>query len=238
MTEQHFHERFMSYSLQDFIYNFPEIAHFKESKSFTYQFSNRANLDVYNINDEKDIVGKTVFDLKNEIMKTKWSCDFANEIHESDIMVLKKRQPIKLDYKTFLNKSGYVVIHSILKLPVFDSNRDICGILTLSFNSTNTESYTKIRELYFIFYNKKTEANEKFMSHFGFNEGSSIKLSSREMDCLLGLVRYRRIKKASRFIGITSKTFDNHLNNIRKKISQGCSLEKLIDILSEKIRKN
>ncbi len=206
----------MGYLLTDFIYTFPEIAHFKESKNFTYQFSNRSNLGVYNLTNEQDIIGKTVFDLNNTVMNGKWPPGFASEIHQSDLSVVTSKKPLKLDHKIFLNQAGFLVIHSMIKMPVFNSGHEVFGILTLSFDSTKMTDIFRVKKLYANFYSNK-ESNVRFMMHLGFHEGVKLGLSSREIDCLLGIAKCRTYKATSRFLNISTKTIDNHLNRIKEK---------------------
>ncbi len=227
----------MGYMLTDFIHTFPEIAHFKESRSFTYQVSNQANLNVYNLQEEKEIIGKTVFDLNESIMQGKWPPLFAEEIHKSDLLVVKNKTPIKLDHKIFLNQSGYLVIHSMVKLPVFDKNKEVLGILTLSFDSTKNEEALRIKKIYSQYYSNLNEANVKFMEHFGFVEGVKLKLSPREMDCILAISKCRTNKAASHYLDISIKTLDNHLQNIKDKTGGHYSIYDLVDHFSKKVNR-
>jgi len=237
-VKENYKKKLMAYSLHDLIYNFPEIAHFKEAKNFTYQLSNQANLDVFGMKSEEEIIGKTVFDLKREVMKNGWSDTFADEIHASDLFVVENRKPVEqLDYKTFLNKSGYVVVHSMLKLPVFNKYRKVEGILTLSFNSTGIESAMRIKELYLDFYENKVKANFWFMRHIGFQEGIDFNFSPREMDCLLALLKYRINKKVSHFLAISLKTLDNHFSKIKEKTECRYNAQSLVEILAAKIHR-
>lgn len=229
-------KKLMGYLLTDFIHSFPEIAHFKESQSFTYQVSNQSNLNVYNLQEEKEIIGKTVFDLNDTIMKGKWPPNFAEEIHQSDLLVVKNKTPIKLDHKVFLNQSGYLVVHSMIKLPVFDKNKEILGILTLSFDSTKSEEALKIKKIYNQFYDL-TESNKRFMEHFDFKEGVKLKLSPREMDCILAISKCRTNKAASHYLNISVKTLDNHLQNIKDKTGGHYSIYDLVDNFSKKVNR-
>ncbi len=226
----------MSYLLTDFIYSFPENAHFKESRNFTYQASNQANLSVYNLQNENDLIGKTVFDLNNTIMQGKWPEHFADEIHRSDLLVVNNKMPTKLDNKVFLNQSGYVVIHSMVKLPVFDKDKEVSGILTLSFDSTRNEEIIKIKKIYSQFYDV-AEANKRFMEHFDFKEGLRIGLSPREVDCILALLKCRTNKAASQYLNISVKTMDNHLQHVKDKAGGYCSIDELVDHFSNRINK-
>lgn len=168
-------------------------------------------------------------------MMNEWSEDFANEIHESDLLIVRNKKPLHLDSKVFLNKSDYVVVHSMLKLPVFNNKEVVDGILTISFNSTKTESIVKIKNLYLNFYNHKAEANLKFLEHIGFDEGIKLKLSSREIDCLLSLVKYRSNKRASCFLRISIKTMNNHISKIREKTNGCYNIADLLESLNSKL---
>ncbi len=228
-------EDLIAYSLPDFIYNFPEIAHFKESTGLTYQISNQANLDVYNLQQETQIMGKTIFDLRKEIMRDKWSDAFVQEIHHADLWVVKHKKALHINHKSFLNKTGYVVVHSIVKSPIFNDKKNVRGILTMSLDVTRMESVTTIRELYFNFYADKVAANLWFMKHINFQEGIKLKFSLREIDCLLSLLKYRSSKKASYFLDITHKTLDNHLGKIREKARGSYTIKGLLEILAVRI---
>lgn len=224
----------MAYGLTDLIYSFPEIAHFKECRNFTYQASNQANLNVYSLKNEQDLIGKTVFDLSKTIMQGKWPENFAEEIHQSDLLVVKNKTPLKLDHKIFLNQSGYVVIHSMVKIPVFDKNEIVTGILTFSFDSTRSEDALKIKQVYAQHYDVN-ESNIRFMQHFDFTEGLRVGLSPREMDCILALLKCRTNKAASVYLKISIKTFDNHLQKIKDKAGGSYSISELVTQLSSKI---
>jgi hypothetical protein len=227
----------IAYSLPDFIYNFPEVAHFKESKNFTYQISNQANLDVYSLERETQIVGKTIFDLKKEIMTNKWPDALVQEIHRADLRVVKEKKTLHLNHTSFLNQTGYVVVHSIVKSPIFDNEKNVSGILTMGFDVTQSENVTEIRQRYLNFYADKAEANLQFMKHINFHEGIKLKCSLREIDCLLCLLKYRSSKTASHFLDITVKTLENHLCRIREKAEGYYTIKGLLEILAARINR-
>jgi DNA-binding CsgD family transcriptional regulator len=164
------------------------------------------------------MLGKTVFDLNNTIMKGKWPKGFAEYIHRQDELVAKKGKPIKIPGKIFLNNAGFIVIHSMVKFPIFNAKQKVDIIMTFSFDSTQTENIETLYSYYKDHYSSEDLANQKFLEYIEFGEGNWIKLTTREIDCLIALVKSRNMKEALRFLGgMKEGTLKSHIEKIKLK---------------------
>ena len=141
----------VGYLLTDFIYTFPGRAHFKECESFSYQISNQRNLDLYDLSEDQ-LIGKTVYDLKRNLMKDKWPDGFAESIDASDRRVVATKDAVNLTDKIFLDKSGALVMHTMVKLPVFNQQQDVTGVLTLSFDGLRVKHMSMSSHVFYPFF--------------------------------------------------------------------------------------
>src|SRR3989339_1891611 len=180
--------------------------------------SNQNNLAVYGLKFEIDIIGRTVFDM-SKIMGKGWPKGFPEKIHEDDQRIVQFKKPIMNKDRKFLNKAGFVVIHSILKMPVFSKNEKVTGILTFSFDSTRAENIFSLKSIYDCLYAHDANiGNIKFMEFIGFEQGIQAKLSKIQMDALLSKCQYIGQKSAANHLGKSPKTLEKLLAKAKEKL--------------------
>jgi DNA-binding CsgD family transcriptional regulator len=200
----------------EFVISFNESAHIKDVKDFTYKLSNEKMLNVFGCA-EKELIGKNVTSFfEQEMMKNRWINDYAKKIHQYDLEVIKSKKPIKYVPDSILDKNGFVFAHSGLKIPLFGRSDDVTGIITLTFNITNTIKIRKLRQEYDKLYGQHEIKNVKFSEQIGVPLLKT--LTEREIDCLIAAIRFRSAKLIARNLGISAKTVDMHLGNIREKL--------------------
>ncbi|MCK4608539.1 MAG: PAS domain-containing protein [Gammaproteobacteria bacterium] len=222
---------YFKYSLIDFVDNFPGGAHIKESKDFTYLYSNKRNLEVYGLKSNDEITGKTIADLE----KTKANGlpkDFVKSIYALDSQVIATGSPITVK-KVMLDNDGFVVISNMTKLPLFGDENIVQGILTFSFDAAKTESVTNLCRLYRELHKTETLANLKFLEHIGFGKYLKRNFTGREVDCLLAFINNRSIKVAAASLSISNKTFETYCSRLKAK-TDFASMAKLVEVFLDR----
>ena len=175
-----------------------------------------------------ELLGKTVFDLEKKL-PYHLPKGFAKSIEDLDKMVIKTGYPVTIRNKMFLNNQDFVAIYTITKIPLFDDkDNKVKAILTISFESTNTENTECLCKLYRKLHKNPVKANEKFLEYIGFKKYIEKSLTNREIDCLLALTNSRSLKTAAAILGISVKTLETYLNRIKSK-TKFTSISKLIE---------
>lgn len=195
---------YMGYSIVELVKNFPFIAHVKDVDTHRYILTNCNNLKLFGFKNENDLLGKNVFDLAN-VMIDKWPKEYAETINIYDQMVVNTKRAVKVTPDAFLNRDGFVVVHSLTKLPLFDPFENLQAILTLVFDSTKQEKLETLRELYNILYYNRKIGDNKFLQFLGVSAQLAARITKRELDFILSLVRHKTLKEVANDLNISIK---------------------------------
>lgn len=99
----------------------PGISFFAKNSNFEIVCANVAFLDRLGFHDESEIMGKTDFDL--------FPRQLAENFRQDDMAVLESGQPRLHIVELFFNPQGIPDWYITNKLPVFDSRRNIIGVM-------------------------------------------------------------------------------------------------------------
>ncbi|MGD9153417.1 MAG: hypothetical protein PVG30_07170 [Gammaproteobacteria bacterium] len=229
--QQHFN--LMGYSIEDFVETFPHTAHVKDADTCKYVLTNFNNLKLFGFEKKQDLVGKTVFDLA-EIMKEKWPKDYADNIQAYDNQIITTGKPLCATPDEFLNQEGFVVIHSFMKIPLFDFSQNPVAILTLVFDSTAQKNLDSLRKIYNKLYNNSKEADHKFLEFVGFNKNEVENVTTRELDFILSLRNHKALKGVALDLDISIKGVEALCARLRKALNCHTTAE-LLDYFTDKL---
>lgn len=214
--------RFSSYfSIQafilfDYLHSLKNPAHIKDTQRGAYVFTNKSNLAVYNLQNENDILGKTIYDL-DVFMQPNWGKQFADEVAQIDRQVYQTRQLACQKNRIFLDRAGLVRIQHMTKIPILNNRDQISALLTLVEDvAAKTELFTLLA-LYKQFYKKTSQAIKHFARSINIDHYFDALLTERELHCLLHMKKDSHQKWLAKKMSITLKTVETHVASIRRK---------------------
>lgn len=106
------------YLLFDYL---PGVSFFAKNKDFELVFANRSFLERLGFQDERDIIGKTDFDLFPKTL--------ADNFRRDDAWVMAQGKPKLKIIELFINTDGLPDWYMTNKLPIFDKNNRIMGLM-------------------------------------------------------------------------------------------------------------
>lgn len=193
-------------------------AHIKDSSTKKYIRSNTENLKVYNLKQEKDIIGSTIHDL-GDLMQSNWDKEFIDTVDKLDHKVVKTKQVYSDDGRLFLNKSGILHMQYMTKYPIVNSNNIVTSILTISKNAIYKLSLINLYESYLSFFNGNTKLSiPNFLKHTGVNEHFEEYPTDAEIRVLIAKKIFPTHKHIANSLNRSVKTIDIHLFNLNTKI--------------------
>ncbi len=206
-------------ALFDFISSMPEPAHLKETQNGSYLFSNRSNLEIYKLQDPNEIIGSTVRDL-DSFMFPFWGTAFAEHIERLDFQVKNNKETVSDRNRIFLDKSGFIHVQNMIKVPVLNHLNHVDAILTLSFDLTQKTDLFELLSLYKKIYVKKSEAVYYFSLHLKINPFFNAFLTEKELLCLLHMKLNSCYKKTAEGLQVSLKTVETHISHLIGKSKQ------------------
>lgn len=180
----------------------------------TFMYANKEYAKIIGIKESKhlDIIGRTDFDMPCDTI----NCAELFRNQDKAVIATEKRMRI-LDIHPFAGKEWKAYIFT--KTPFYDDNKNVAGTI---FNGVDITNST-ILELGSLLSKMTTEirtnllgSQNSFLLTHDFNE---VKLSSREAECLFFLLRGKTAKLIAKFLGISSRTVEEHLSNLKHKFN-------------------
>jgi DNA-binding CsgD family transcriptional regulator len=218
----------LTYSAPNLVETFPHFAHIKDAKEFSYLATNANALNFWELETAEEMRGKTIFDLqklkqKNHSNSSTALEKFAQTIYDKDEAIVRGGEIKYFDSPEGLfDHDGYVVTHPTIKIPLFKSdkkNKSVTAILTLVYDATRSTSIDRLYQKYQIAYeDSPKQCNQKFLEYIGLPPVTHA-LTSREIECLVVLSKYRSLKEAAKELKLSSKTLEAHLRNVRLKLN-------------------
>jgi DNA-binding CsgD family transcriptional regulator len=201
-SENHAHQLFSTY-LENFI-NFPHCYVFWKNLKGIYLGYNDQGAENLGYDKGSDIYGKTDFDL--------FPHNIANIFRENDHMVAKEEKQI------FFPENGYIknntpVIFLSHKMPLYDHNSEVCGVLGFAFVNMTEENRRA----------EKIIVNDQINSFSAIsveNKASNISiLSEKEITCIRYLCQGLTCKMIARRMNISPKTVETYFDRAKFKLN-------------------
>lgn len=192
-------------------------AHVKDLKTGKYICSNLINVRKFGFSKPEDIVGATIHDL-NDFMLPFWGKDILPNTIQQEYTVMHTGRPTIDKNRDFLTKDGFICVHYMTKTPIPNINGMASSVLTMSENITDKLTLEQLWDMYKKYYlMNKQVAIQKYLTHIGvfnlFNEYPT----EAEIRILLARAKADSYKKIADLLGLSTKTVESHISNLRKK---------------------
>jgi DNA-binding CsgD family transcriptional regulator len=178
-------------------------------------------LDFWGLETTEALIGKTIYDLRRKTFWTSAQEKFTEEIWltDKDIANQSSIKWIKAPDE-YLNAEGYIVNHSMIKIPVFDSDKHVKAILTFTFDSTRLTDPETLLRIYQTAYKDQPQlGDQKFLEYMGLSALHKKSLTHRELECLVLLSKHRHLKTTAQSLNLRTDTLKSHLSHIRLKLN-------------------
>lgn len=168
-----------------------------------------AGLQGYKINAKA--IGKTCFDIPSPAV------ELAEHFNKQEKLIMNSGN--MKQYFGIIEFSGGKGAFVTLKKPLIDNENNIVGLFVQSIDITSksllktASNFTKLDSL-----NVKKNKFNQFEYEITDNIQSN-DLTPRETDCLFFVIRGKTAKEISRFLNISVKTVEHHIENIRQKLN-------------------
>ncbi|MFA6105869.1 MAG: hypothetical protein WC725_04765 [Patescibacteria group bacterium] len=200
----------------------PVSVHVKNANTGKYIVSNQANLEIYKLNNIKEIIGLTLSEL-DIFMRPFWGNAFVDKVNEMDKLVVSSGKFVHDKQRVFLDKTGFVHYQNMYKIPFASrsNSKKIIAILTNSDDYTKKVDLITLLRSYLGIYASKPRALAMFMEYLDLKKFFYEPLTEKELMCLLHAKNDDvRINMAVN-IGVTIKTIEAHVSNIKSKLIYG-----------------
>ena len=199
------------------IESFPVSASFKEADTGKYIVNNVHNSRQFGIQNPMDLVGLTIHDVK--FCQAEWGVRYASMIAKLDFCARDKKAHM-LGRHQFLDDSGEAQLEAMTKFPVLGSRRNILGIVTYRHDITPTLSPSKLYRLYRDFYDAKN-AIKRVLICLEVDRYFVVLPSDAQFRVFLFRAERFANKEIAKFLGMSDRTVECHLDALRNKLIDG-----------------
>lgn len=181
---------------------------FIKDLSSTYKWCNDSYANQLNISSCEKIIGLKDSEL-NPLHSSLYKCD--------DDRVIKSRRSIAIDNPAFFTSIGVVQVAGVMK-PIIGSSGEVEGL----FGKTSIK-HSLINKSLFEIFNTINEDNMPYIiSNKGYRLNTAygeVKISAREAESFLYLLKGLSIKDIARFMCLKPKTVESYIYNMKIKFS-------------------
>lgn len=184
---------------------------------------NSFTASILDFSDSEKIIGKSDFDVNVKE-------EYAQKCIDDSKNVIAYNKPQLKIIRQFLGKSGKSAFFSISRAPIYGINKNITGVLHIlaeigslkesTLARYNAVSNYRLMDIYHSFHNKQ--------NYFVDIAGNMIRLTARQAECLTHLSMGKTIKQISNILGCSSRTIEDHINLLKRKLDVYSTAE-LID---------
>lgn len=167
--------------IDEFIKSCRMPAHVKYAETLEYALTNKQNLEIFGLSNDEELIGKDAVFLA-KAMKGLWPHDYIGKINKTDLEVIKTKQMLITRVNNFVIKNGFIVDHTVTKIPLINTSQKVVGILTLVIDNTPKESLNVLRSRYLEQYKDRKKADNKLLEFMGFDKNICNHLTQDEAD--------------------------------------------------------
>ncbi|TKC85992.1 LuxR family transcriptional regulator [Trinickia terrae] len=200
-----------------FIENFPVSASLKEADTGKYIVNNPYNSMQFGVQNPKDLAGLTIKDLK--FRQPEWGAQYATMIEKLDFRAREMKSHV-LGRHQFLDDNGAAQLEEMVKFPVLGSRRNILGIVTYRHDLTPTLPPSNLYKLHRKFYGA-TNAIKRVLICLEIDRCFAAAPTDAQFRVLLLKIERFTNKEIAKFIGISDRTVECHLDALRHKVIDG-----------------
>ncbi len=200
-----------------FLENFPVSASLKEADTGKYIVNNVYNSRQFGVQDPTDLVGITIRDLK--FRQSEWGARYASMIEKLDFRAREKKSHV-LGRHQFLDDDGDVQLEEMVKFPVLGSRKNILGIVTYRHDITPTLPPNNLYRLYRNFYDTKS-AIWRVLQYLEVDLYFVTQPTEAQFRVFLLKSERFHIKEIAKFLNMSDRTVECHLNALRNKVVDG-----------------
>jgi DNA-binding CsgD family transcriptional regulator len=185
-----------------------------KDKDSVFMYANKEYAKIIGVKESRhlDIIGRTDFDMPCDTV----NCAELFRKQDNTVIVSEKRMRI-LDIHPFSGKEWKAYIFT--KTPLYDDHKNITGTIFHGAeitNSTTLELGSFLSKMTSDIQNDLLGSQNSFLLTNKLNE---IKLSNREAECLFFILRGKTVKLIARFLGISPRTVEEHVANLKRKFT-------------------
>ncbi len=206
--------------LCDFVMTHANRAHLKEAKSGAYLLCNRANLKIFGLNDDKDVIGRTVFDV-DKFMCPYWGSNYAKKIDEMDHLVKTTREVSIRKQDIFLDACNQICIRDMIKMPLIGIHNTVTSVLTMTTDLILETDLFYLLHLYKTMCASKSLGLQCFVKFLGIADLFCEDLTDKEIACLLHMRVHSSYKNTAKKLNVGIKTVETHVSHIIRKLKSG-----------------
>lgn len=200
-----------------FIKSFPVSASFKEADTGRYIVNNLHNSRQFGIENPADLVGLTINDVR--FCQPKWGEQYAAIIEKLDFRARESKSHV-IGRHRFIDDCGEVQIEEMVKFPVLGARKNILGIVTYRNDITSTLAPYRLYRLYREFYDT-AGAIAKVMKIMKVDQFFLLAPTDAQIRTLLLKMDRFSNKEIAKFLGVSVRTAECHLDALRNKVVDG-----------------
>jgi len=200
------------------IESFPSPASFKEADTGKYIANSTVNARQYGVSNPRDLTGLTIHDIQSFIQPI-FGAQHADWVVKLDFHVREKKI-VGSRKHPFLTLSGEMQYQETLKYPVLGSRQNILGIVTYSQDRTDSLSPGNLYQLYRDFYNPQ-DAIKRVLACLNIEASFFILPTETQFRVFLAKAERYPNKHIAKFLGMSPRTVECHLDALRNKVVEG-----------------
>lgn len=216
---------------ESLIYFFPMSANLKCAKTFKYLISNNINSDFWGLT-ESQIQGLTIEELaiieQHRVLRRNHLCNIEN----LDSLVLASKSTQVLPECDVLTRSGLIMRHDIIKVPVIGKNNNVISIFSFTNERTDTVNLHELLDLYTSEYVNKKVAVSHMLKHLDWSRFFIHEPSYSELRVLLSIFYHGEDRGyVALRLNKSFKTIQKHIDGLKDKLRPHESFKKMVSTL-------
>lgn len=216
---------------ESLIYFFPKSANLKCAKTFKYLISNNINSDFWGLT-ENQIQGLTIEDLaiveEHRVLRHDHLCKIENLDH----LVLASKEARILPGCDVLTRSGLIMRHDIIKVPIIGKNNNVISIFSFVNDRTCTVNLLELLDLYISEYANKKVAVSYMLKHLDWSRFFIHEPSHSELRVLLSIFYHGEDRGyVALRLNKSFKTVQKHIDGLKDKLRPHENFKKMVSSL-------
>lgn len=177
-----------------------------KDRNSKFIYANQSYAQLTGLLNPEDVVGRTDFDFPCDTIKC------AEVFQAQDQKVMQSANIMKIiDVHRFADGQWRII--STRKFPLFNSKKEIMGVVFQGLDITND----KTMEMAFNLYQGDRHQTQK--SYVQGQLYGDVQLSNRQSEVLFYLMRGKTIKRIAAILGVSPRTVDEYLEQLRLKFN-------------------
>jgi len=182
-----------------------------------YLYANQSSVNLFNLKNKNDLIGISAKELNCKI-KHHWHSEYEQTVLDLDTFVVKNRQSAKDGMRAIPCQNGTLRIQNMIKKPMVSKlSNKVTAIFTFSENLTDNVDRIALLSLYIKFYASNEPAIRYFLKYLKVDTLFAKSPSLREIETVLLLAILGNHKSVSKKMGISTRTVEENIRNVKQK---------------------